>query len=166
MGSNHVEYQGRMSTEVRIQLLDLLKVISLVNLGHRNDLKKLCGIALELLDNAQRYGTTQEIGFEWRIEGDHLVVSIRNQASRVDAERLLHTVTGINEMTSEQVVEAFKAQLLNEGFGEKGGAGLGMLQIAKKTGSRLTARIAPTAGDDYLCISEVAAPLLQAHPRL
>lgn len=150
-----------MSSEVRIQLLDLLKVISLANLGHRTDLKKLCGIALELLDNAQRYSTTQDVGFEWRIEGDQLVVCIRNQASRADAERLLSTVEGINNMTTEQVVEAFKAQLLNEGFGEKGGAGLGMLQIAKKTGSRLTARIAPATGDDYLCISEVAAPLNQ-----
>lgn len=161
MGSNHVEYHGRMSTEVRIQLLDLLKVISLANLGQRSDLKKLCGIALELLDNAQRYSTNQEVGFEWRIEGEHLVVVIQNQASRADAERLVRTVEGINNMTSAEVVEAFKAQLLTEGFGEKGGAGLGMLQIAKKTGSRLTARIAPAAGDDYLCVSEVAAPLNQ-----
>ena len=165
MGSNHVEYKGRMSTEVRIQLLDLLRVISLANLGHRTDLKKLCGIALELLDNAQRYSTTMEVGFEWRIEGHQLVVVIRNQASRADAERLVRTVDGINAMTNEQVVEAFKAQLLNEGFGEKGGAGLGMLQIAKKTGSRLTARISPTDGEDYLCTSEVAAPLNLVRPR-
>jgi hypothetical protein len=159
MEKNHIGYQGRMSSEVRIQLLDLLKVVSLANLGQRNDLKKLCGIALELLDNAQRYGTTPDVNFEWRIEGSNLVVSICNHASKADAERLVRAVENINSMTAEEVAAAFRAQLVNEGFGEKGGAGLGMLQIAKKTGSRLSAHITPANGENYLCVSEVAAPL-------
>src|SRR4029450_6964663 len=50
---NFCKDEGPLSSEVRIQLLALLKVVSLANLGRRNDLKKLCGIALELLDNAQ-----------------------------------------------------------------------------------------------------------------
>lgn len=144
---------------MRIQLLDLLKVVSLANLGKRNDLKKLCGIALELLDNAQRYCSSGGVAFEWRIEGDTLVVSIRNNAVRVDAERLLKTVDGINSMTSEEVAAAFREQLTNEQFGAKGGAGLGMLQIAKKTGSRLQARITPVNDSEYECTSEVAASL-------
>lgn len=159
MDKNHIEYLGRMSSEVRIQLLDLLKVVSLANLGQRNDLKKLCGIALELLDNAQRYGTSPDVNFGWRIEGDSLVVTITNHASQKDAERLVEIVESINAMTTEEVAEAFRNQLMNEGFGEKGGAGLGMLQIAKKTGSRLSARIAPASDGQYTCISEVCAPL-------
>jgi hypothetical protein len=156
---NLIQYEGQLSSEVRIQLLDLLKVVSLANLGQRNDLKKLCGIALELLDNAQRYCSSGGVAFEWRIEGDNLVVSIRNNAAREDAERLVRTVDDINNMTSEEVAAAFRAQLTNEQFGAKGGAGLGMLQIAKKTGSRLQARITPLNDVEYECTSEVAASL-------
>lgn len=159
MSSNHIQYQGQLSSEVRIQLLDLLKAISLANLGQRNDLKKLCGIALELLDNAQRYRSSGGVSFEWRIEDHMLVVSISNTAAREDAERLLKTVDDINSMTPEQVADAFRAQLTNDEFGAKGGAGLGMLQIAKRTGSRLNARIEATSTDEFLCVSEVAASL-------
>lgn len=159
MSTNLIQYEGKLSSEVRIQLLDLLKAVSLTNLGKRNDLKKLCGIALELLDNAQRYCSSGGVSFEWRIEGDSLVVTISNNAGREDAERLMKTVADINAMTTEEVAAAFRAQLTNEEFGAKGGAGLGMLQIAKKTGSRLLATVEPTTADEYLCTSQVAANL-------
>lgn len=159
MDPNLIQYEGQLSSEVRIQLLDLLKAVSLANLGQRNDLKKLCGIALELLDNAQRYRSSGAVSFEWRIEGNSLVVKIRNRAAREDAERLIKTVESINAMTAEQVTAAFREQLTNEQFGAKGGAGLGMLQIARKTGSQLLASIEHSAGEEYLCTSEVAADL-------
>ncbi len=158
---NLLQYAGQLSSEVRIQLLDLLKVVSLANLGARNDLKKLCGIALELLDNAQRYGNAHDVSFEWRIEGHSLVVTIKNRAERKDAERLKKIVDDINAMTPEQVAEAFRAQLTNEQFGEKGGAGLGMLQIAKRTGGRIHAEIEPTDEGAFLCISQVEAIIRQ-----
>ncbi len=159
MEKNLVQYAGQLSSEVRIQLLDLLKAVSLANLGERNDLKRLCGIALELLDNAQRYGNSHDVSFEWRIEGDQLVVTIKNHADRVDAERLMKTVDGINAMSAEEVTAAFRAQLTNETFGEKGGAGLGMLQIAKRTGGQLKARIEQVENEQFLCTSQVAATL-------
>lgn len=159
MNQNLIQYEGRLSSEVRVHLIDLLNVVSLANMGKRTDLKKLCGIALELLDNAQRYCSSGGVNFEWRIDGTQLVVSITNNAMREDAERLVKTVNEINNMSAEQVAQAFRAQLTNEEFGAKGGAGLGMLQIAKKTGSRLLAKAEPTTANEYLCTSQVAANL-------
>ena len=69
MNTNLIQYEGRLSSEVRVQLIDLLNVVSLANMGKRTDLKKLCGIALELLDNAQRYCSSGGVNFEWRIDG-------------------------------------------------------------------------------------------------
>jgi hypothetical protein len=159
MEKNLVQYAGRLNSEVRIQLLDLLKVVSLSNLTGRNDVKRLCSIALELLDNAQRYGSSEDISFDWHIEGDQLVVRITNRANRADAERLMKTVDEINGMTAEEVAAAFRAQLTNQTFGEKGGAGLGMLQIAKRSSGRIQARIEPLDHEHFLCISHVAATL-------
>lgn len=154
-----LEYKGQLSSEVRIQLLDLLNCIALFNLGPRNDLKKLVGIALELLDNAQRYNSSDDVDFRWHIEDTTLVVTIRNKAKRENAERLVDSVRNIAQMSPEEVTAAFKKQLMNNEFGELGGAGLGMLQIARKVGRNITAHIEPTLTDEYLCTSMVTTEL-------
>ncbi|HOY28602.1 MAG TPA: DUF6272 family protein, partial [Flavobacteriales bacterium] len=145
MDKNLLEYKGQLTSEVRIQLLDLLNCIALFNLGQRSDLKKLVGIALELLDNAQRYNASNDVDFQWRIQEDTLIVSISNTANQSDAQRLVDCVRTISQMNEEQLTAAFKDQMLNQGFGEKGGAGLGMLQIARKGGRRITADIEPAS---------------------
>lgn len=161
MHSNLLEYKGQLNGELRLQLLDLVKCAALCTLGARGDLKKLVGVALELLDNAQRYNAGSDVDFSWRIEGEQLVVSISNRASGDDAKRLKKAVDDIEAMSPAEITEAFRHQMMNEGFGEKGGAGLGMLQIAKKVGKGLHAEIRPLQGDQYLCTSIVTAPLSQ-----
>lgn len=154
-----LDYKGVLSSEVRVQLLDLLHCIALDNLGHRNDLKRLVGIALELLDNAQRYNVSKEVDFRWHVESSSLVVTIRNMASRSDAERLLEAVRAIQQMNPEEIALAFKRQLTDDGFGAKGGAGLGMLHIAKKIGNNISANVERINPDGYLCTSQVIANL-------
>lgn len=154
-----LDYKGNLTSEVRVQLLDLLHCIAQCNLGDRKDLKKLVGIALELLDNAQRYNTGMEVEFRWRIEGSVLMVTIRNRASKINAERLMEAVDSIERMTPEQIALAFRKQLTNEQFGAAGGAGLGMLQIAKKVGKKITADVQPVRMDEFICTSQVSADL-------
>lgn len=154
-----LEYKGQLTSEVRVQLLDLLKCIALSNLGKRSDLKKLVGIALELLDNAQRYNSSSDVDFRWHIEGTQLVVTIRNKASESDALRLMKAVNAIEGMSPDEIAQAFKDHLTNEGFGEKGGAGLGMLQIARKVGKNISAQVHAMDADQYMCTSQVSADL-------
>jgi len=162
MDKNLLEYKGQLTSEVRIQLLDLLNCIALFNLGQRSDLKKLVGIALELLDNAQRYNASNDVDFQWHIADDTLVVSISNTANSDDAQRLVQCVRAIGEMNEDQISAAFKDQMMNQGFGEKGGAGLGMLQIARKGGRRITADIEPATNDLFRCTSKVTTTLKRA----
>ncbi|HEX2616669.1 MAG TPA: DUF6272 family protein [Flavobacteriales bacterium] len=161
MEKNLLQYKGQLTSEVRVQLLDLINCIALFNLGQRNDLKRLVGIALELLDNAQRYNASGDVDFHWHIENEVLIVTIANKASREDAQRLVDSVETIGRMTPEEISDAFKKQLMNEQFGEKGGAGLGMLQIARKVGNNITADIRPGSGDTFICRSTVSADLNQ-----
>jgi hypothetical protein len=159
MDKSLLEYKGQLTSEVRIQMLDLLKCIALCNLGPRNDLKKLIGIALELLDNAQRYNASDDVDFRWRVEDENLIVTITNKANRADAGRLVESVQAIERMTTEEISQSFKDQLTNAGFGDKGGAGLGMLQIARKVGKNITAAIHPLQADEFLCTSTVTTAL-------
>lgn len=154
-----LDYKGVLSSDVRVQLLDLLHCIAQDNLGRRTDLKRLVGIALELLDNAQRYNVSKDVDFRWHVEANNLVVTIRNRACRTDAERLMEAVQAIQRMNPEEIALAFKRQLTDDGFGPKGGAGLGMLHIAKKIGNNITANVEHVNTDEYLCTSQVVATL-------
>lgn len=160
MERNLLDYKGTLTSEVRIQLLDLLKCIALYNLGPRKDLKKLIGIALELLDNAQRYNVNDDVDFRWFVHKGELVVTIRNYAQGDDARRLEAAVSSISNMTDEELGRAFREQLTNERFGEKGGAGLGFLQIARKVGRNISAEIEPSDGEFFLCTSRVSTQLI------
>lgn len=159
MDKNLLEYKGQLSSEVRIQLLDLLKCIALCNLGPRSDMKKLIGVALELLDNAERYNSSNDVDFTWHIEDEQLVVTIRNKARTADALRLQQAVARIAAMTPEEITEAFKRQMTEEGYGDKGGAGLGMLQIARRVGRNISAEIHPLHSDEFMCTSTVTTHL-------
>lgn len=156
---NLIRYEGLLNSEVRVQLSDLLMAIALTNLGSRGDSKRLFGVAIELLDNAQRYCSKGSVSFQWRIQGPELVIEISNLADKADAERLLATVCAIRSMTPEEITGAFKQQLQDPSFGEKGGAGLGMLQIARKVGNRISAAVLPESDGIYRCTSQVTTQL-------
>lgn len=157
--STLIRYEGLLTSEVRVQLTDLLMAMAVSNLGSRSDLKRLFGVAMELLDNAQRYCSSGNVAFEWHIDGAELVITITNKASKADAERLMDRVSAIQGMTREQLADAFRRQLLDPGFGEKGGAGLGMLQIARRMGRCIDAQVATDATGEFICTSQVTTTL-------
>ncbi len=159
MSQSNTEYNGQLTSDVRVQLTDLLKVVAIANLDGRTNIKRLCGIAIELLDNAQRYCSAGNVKLTWEVRGNELVICIENQAKESDARRLLTMVEAVNKMTPDQLADAFRAQLTNGQFGEKGGAGLGFMEIARRSNANIKAYITPKEGDQYICRSEVSTHL-------
>jgi hypothetical protein len=155
---NLTHYEGRMSSEVRIQITELIIAVTSDSMGRRTNIKKLCSVAIELLDNAQRYCSSGFVMFNWRLANDQLMVHVENRANRDDAVRMLEAVTKVNAMDRTQVIDAFRAQLGNSEFGLKGGAGLGFLDIARKVEQPIMARIIPLSKEEYLCSNEVHIP--------
>lgn len=155
---NLTHYEGVLSTEVRVQITDLIIAVTAASLGKRTNVKKLCGVAIELLDNAQRYCSSGSVVFNWQLSGRQLMVRIENRATKKDALRMMEVVESVNRMTSKQVAEAFRAQLTNSTFGEKGGAGLGFLDITRKIDRPITAQVTPLSDEEYLCRNEVHIP--------
>jgi hypothetical protein len=159
MPNNTTLYEGRITSEVRVHLIDLLKMVSLANLGKGPNVKKVCIIAIEMLDNAQRYCSDGNVRFTWELEGGHLVITIENKATMTDAYRLLHMVEAVNSMPPSGIADAFRAQLTNGEYGEKGGAGLGLLDIARKIKGGIRAHIHPDRDENYFCRSQVSTQL-------
>ena len=156
MDKSLARYEGALSSDVRIQLTDLVMAAAIANIGKRPSVKKLCNIAIEMLDNAQRYCATGNVNFHWSLEGDVVHIRIENVASASDAKRMLQAVETVNSMSPDELSSAFRAQLSNGQFGEKGGAGLGFLDIARRSKSPIQADITPMADGHYLCRSAVA----------
>ncbi len=127
-----LKYKGTLNSsfsgELTESILDSLKgvVVSL------KDHKKISVIALELIDNALRYGLMKEISFTIRREDDVLWMELINFAKCEDAKKLKDSSDRIQHLTPEEIEMAFNVQLLNPEFGERGGAGLGLLHIARK----------------------------------
>jgi hypothetical protein len=149
-----LRYEGAMNTGVRVQLLDLLHA-GCGDMGQAAARKRALSVALELLDNAKRYGTSAHVEFLWQRKGHLISLSVTNRASQRDALRLERIVAEVAAMGIDNVKDAFKRQLMDEGYGEKGGAGLGFLQIARKEGAVLKAHIRPITADEFICTSEV-----------
>ncbi|MBK9515489.1 MAG: hypothetical protein IPO05_18200 [Flavobacteriales bacterium] len=61
---------------------------------------------MELLDNAGRYNSSTDVDFIWRIDGDQLVVTIRNKARALMPPA--KAVSRIAAMTPEEITDAFK----------------------------------------------------------
>ena len=159
MEKNLLAYTGQLTSEVRVRLVDLVHWVALSNLGQRCDLKKLVSVALELLDNAQRHSAASDVDFQWCIVDNELVVSITNNALHADAMRLANQVRDIAAMSREEITEAFKRQMMTDTFGDHGGAGLGLLQIARKVGNRIDTEISNHGDGTYRCTSIVATLL-------
>lgn len=156
MENTTTRYEGQLTSEVRIQLTDLMKAVAIANLGKKTNVKKLCGIAIEMLDNAQRYCSNGNVKFTWEIQDTHLLITIENQASQEDAHRLLQCVETVKGMSAEELASAFRAQLTNGEFGAKGGAGLGWIDIARKASGTLDAQIEHMREGLYACKSKVS----------
>jgi len=74
-----VLYEGCLNTEVRASLLEMLYSLDECASFSQKEMRKHCGVALEMLDNAQRYGSSKHVRFEWirSEEGIEIKISTR-----------------------------------------------------------------------------------------
>jgi len=160
MENNTTRYEGLLSSEVRIQLTDLLKAVAMTTVPQRGNVKRLCSIAIEMLDNAQRHCSKGKVNFTWTLLGNTITIRIENRASAHDAERLMAAVEMVNAMSPDELSAAFRNQLENGTFGEHGGAGLGFIDIARKSQGGINAEVFPLSENEWLCRSQVETQLI------
>ena len=146
-----VLFEGMLNGDVRVNLLGVMRSVQDPNI-RQGELKKLCGVALELLDNAQRYGSGP-IAFQWNVHKEGFCIKVVNHASQEDANRLKSAVDEANKLGPEELKAKLMEELTNGKFGDKGGAGLGLLQIVSRTRGKLKATIQHFEESIYRCES-------------
>lgn len=159
MIDNALRYFGKIDEGGIVDFVDLLSGVLHKNLGPRKDIRKLCSFAIELLDNGMRYSIDNKVTFTWTIEKECITFELENEASPSDAMRLKEHAHNIHGMDDVQRRLAFQEQINSEHFGEKGGAGLGLLQILRKGALSIDVSIRQQDNNTFVCVSRIQTPL-------
>lgn len=103
----------------------------------RQTMKRLYSVMVEVMQNLAIHSTRDASGRMFgfiilsRSETTYSIVS-GNLMLEADRENLAQRIHSLNAMDDNQIRKAYVDTLCNEDFTDKGGAGLGMLTIAKR----------------------------------
>ncbi len=134
-------YRGEVTSENSVLLLTLLEremEFSEYNMVGR---KRLFMFVLENLQNITRHATAQ--GNEvvslviYNKTPDGYTVTTGNPIAAADVPVLKNSLDNINNLEPDKVREAYRKMLQESDLSSKGGAGLGLMEMARKTGNKL-----------------------------
>jgi len=143
-----LSYKGDISSDI---ITDILEIIE-SKLEEKNESskirKKIYNSLVECLQNIYHHSDELPMNkndlysgkfalFVITKVGDEYKLSIGNFINNKKKQFLTDRMNQINSLSREELKALYKLILNNHDFSEKGGGGLGMIDIAKKTGSKL-----------------------------
>lgn len=134
-------YRGQVTSENSVLLLTLLEREMEFSDFSIIGRKRLFMFVLENLQNITRHGTEplQEVMslVVYNKTDDGYTVSTGNAIRKEDVPPLRTNLTKINSLDPEKIREVYRSMLQDSSIGHKGGAGLGLMEMARKTGNKL-----------------------------
>lgn len=134
-------YRGIVTSQNSIPLLLLLeKEMENSEFGFVGR-KRLFMFVLESLQNVSRHGDRDHLAgmslvVYSKINGGYTVTT-GNVISTSNIENLRKRLDEINNLETSEIRSVYRQMLTNSEFSTKGGAGLGLIEMAKKTGNKL-----------------------------
>jgi hypothetical protein len=121
--------------------------------------KRLFMFVLESLQNIAKHGTRPDQGMmplvTYSKAGEGYRVMTANVIAGDHVENLRKRLEQVNNLDVQGIRELYKNILMNSEFSEKGGAGLGLIEMAVKTGNRLDFDFRPAGvGLSYFILSK------------
>lgn len=134
-------YRGEVTGDNSVGLLTLLEremEFSDFSLLGR---KRLFMFVLENLQNITRHGITKSEGMTslvvYNKTADGYTVSTGNALKKSEVRDLRKNLEKINSLDPDTIREVYRTMLQDTKIGKKGGAGLGLMEMARKTGNKL-----------------------------
>jgi hypothetical protein len=151
-----LSFKGDITSELLTSILQIMES-KLDNLQEEPKIKKkVYNVLVECLQNlyhhmdevAQTIVATDNIAPRSAIfmigkTGTEYTILTGNYILTANVEKLRTKLDKINAMDKEQLKEYYKEILNNDEFSEKGGGGLGMIDIARKSGQKLNYNFLP-----------------------
>ncbi len=100
---------------------------------HKRFLKITINCLIELIDNAFRYTSeASDVWIEIELSPEQVSFVVMNQSTLSDVEVLMLQVESYKRMSDDELDLLYRQKLSNNSFNDRGGAGLGLLQIMRK----------------------------------
>lgn len=141
-------YKGNITSELIINVLNAVEAKLDSTIEKSNVRKKVYNVLVESLQNMYHHienpqnNGNDEIDLNFGIfvvsrEDDTYKISTGNFVHIDQKDNLKQRIDKINAMSKEELKTLYKSVLNNQKFSEKGGGGLGLIDIARKTGNKL-----------------------------
>jgi hypothetical protein len=134
-------HKGKLDYDVIGELIHELKHNMKVRNVRFGLYKKLLTLMIEMLENVIRYrenfiGNLDVINeyppeFQIVYKAHHYIIEASNAIRKEDVIRLENKIVELNNMDKKEIKDLYKSTITNGQFSEKGGAGLGMIEMAK-----------------------------------
>ena len=136
-------YQGDITPEIITQLIEKTENVFDNNVNFNLMRKVTFHVVIESLQNLFHHGLSIEDGKPKY--GAYLLLFIENAIKVITGnfisiekiQMITDRINQINSMSKDELKALYKLILNNDDFSEKGGGGLGMIDIARKTGTKM-----------------------------
>jgi len=139
-------YHGFMSDEFTTKIISIIEKNIRKNDEPAIVRNKVAYLIAESFQNIFRHGESLNKGksrfsnpgfFSIRVSGDTYIISTANLISKGNKEKVEKKLLQINSLDKDQLKLLFKEVLGSLDLSDKGGAGLGLIDMARKTGNNL-----------------------------
>lgn len=134
-------YKGKLDYDIIGELIQELKAYMSVRNVRFGLYKKLLTLMIETLENVIRYhenfiDKTQVLEnhpseFQIKLKDECYTLVVSNVILNEDVDILSKRLDGLNKLDKKEIKELYKKTITDGKFSEKGGAGLGMIEMAK-----------------------------------
>ncbi|UTW60728.1 SiaB family protein kinase [bacterium SCSIO 12741] len=146
-------YHGRLDKQVINDLLHFTESVLITRNVERRIRKKVFSILVESLQNSYKNALLLEESKDQvtalllRNQGVY-ELNLGNYLSEENKDKLIRQIEDINALDSKQLVEKYQSVLKDGKRTALGGSGLGLLDMARKSGNQLSYKVTP--GEDGL----------------
>jgi len=137
-------YRGIFTQKITDSLINFIQGLLKVTGGSRKIKKRVFYVMIECIQNVTRH---QEISDKAQLRTDGIFlfqseagmynISMGNSIDNKHIDLLKEKLEKVNQLSKEELKEYYKKVLKNTVISKKGGAGLGLIEIVRKSGNQL-----------------------------
>jgi hypothetical protein len=160
-----IEFNGAIHYDTIGELIHQFKNRVHILGVHTGTYKKLLLVMIESLENIMKYSEyptnhEQEVSafipvFSIIRDKNHYMITASNMVENKNIEPLGDRINYLNNLSQQELKDFYKAIITNGKFSTRGGAGLGLIEIAKISGNKIQHEFIPVTDNYSMFIMKV-----------